>query len=165
MLLKIEPGLMIWTVITFLVLLVVLRMFVWKPLLSMLDEREKRIRDALSGAERAKHDAERTLVEYKETLSKAEVEGQATIRKATERAHTEREEIVSASRREASQLLDNAKAEIQNEKERALQELRQTVGDLAIAAASKILDENMDDSRNRKIVDDFIRRLPESNQN
>ena len=165
MLLKIEPGLMIWTVITFLVLLVVLRMFVWKPLLSMLDEREKRIRDALSGAERAKHDAERTLVEYKETLSKAEVEGQARIRKATERAHTEREEIVSASRREASQLLDNAKAEIQNEKERALQELRQTVGDLAIAAASKILDENMDDSRNRKIVDDFIRRLPESNQN
>ena len=163
MLLKIEPGLMIWTVITFLVLLVVLRMFVWKPLLSMLDEREKRIRDSLSGAERAKHDAERTLVEYKETLSKAEVEGQARIRKATERAHTEREEIVSASRREASQLLDNAKAEIQNEKERALQELRQTVGDLAIAAASKILDENMDDSRNRKIVDDFIRRLPESN--
>ena len=165
MLLKIEPGLMIWTVITFLVLLVVLRMFVWKPLLSMLDEREKRIRDALSGAERAKHDAERTLVEYKETLSKAEVEGHARIQKATEQAHTEREEIVSASRHEASQLLEDAKAEIQHEKERALQELRQTLGDLAIAAASKLLDENLDDSRNRKIVDDFIRRLPESNQN
>jgi F-type H+-transporting ATPase subunit b len=165
MLLKIEPGLMIWTIVTFVVLLTVLKLVVWKPLLAMLDEREKRIRDALAGAERARHEAERTLVEYRETLSKSEVEVREKIQKATEQAQSEHERIVSESHHHASRLMENARAEIQHEKERALQELRQTVGDLAIAAASKLLDENMDNARNRKIVSDFIERLPESSQN
>jgi F-type H+-transporting ATPase subunit b len=165
MLLEIDPGLMIWTIITFVVLLAVLRLVVWKPLLAMLDERERRIRDALSGAERARHEAERTLVEYKETLSKAEVEARERIQKATEQAHQERERIVSESHHQATRLVEDAKAEIQHEKERALQELRQTVGDLAIQAAGKILDENLDNARNRKIVDDFISRLPGTSKN
>jgi len=165
MLLKVDPGLMIWTIITFVVLLIVLRAAVWRPLLAMLDERERRIRDALSGAERARHEAERTLVEYKETLSKAEVEARERIQKATEQAHRERERIVSESHHQATRLVEDAKAEIQHEKERALQELRQTVGDLAIQATSKLLDENMDNARNRKIVDDFIRRLPGTSKN
>jgi F-type H+-transporting ATPase subunit b len=165
MLLKIDPGLMIWTTITFVVLLIVLRAAVWKPLLAMLEERERRIRDALSGAERARHEAERTLVEYRETLSKAEVEARERMQKATEQAHQERERIVSESHHQATRLVEDARAEIQHEKERALQELRKTVGDLAIQAASKLLDENMDNARNRKIVDDFIHRLPGSSQN
>lgn len=165
MLLKVDPGLMIWTIITFVALLIVLKAAVWKPLLAMLDERERRIRDALSGAERARHEAERTLVEYKETLSKAEVEARERIQKATEQAHQERERIVSESHHQANRLVEDAKAEIQHEKERAIQELRQTVGDLAIQAASKLLDENLDNARNRKIVDDFIRRLPASSKN
>ncbi len=165
MLLKIDPGLMIWTIITFVVFLVVLRAAVWKPLLSMLDERERRIRDAMAGAEKARHDAERTLVEYRETLSKAELEVREKIQKATDQAHAEREKIVSESHHHASRLLDDAKAEIQHEKDRAIQELRQTVGDLAIQVASKLLDENMDNVRNRKIVDDFIKGLPEASKN
>lgn len=165
MLLKIDPGLMIWTTITFVVLMIVLRAAVWKPLLSMLEEREKRIRDALSGAEKARHEAERTLVEYRETLSKAELEVRDKIQKATDQAHAEREKIVSESHHHASRLLDDAKAEIQHEKERAIQDLRQTVGDLAIQVASKLLDENIDSARNRKIVDDFIRDLPEASKN
>ena len=165
MLLEIDPGLMIWTIITFVVLLIVLRAVVWRPLLAMLDERERRIRDALSGAERARHDAERTLVEYRETLSKAEVDVREKIQRATEAAHAERERIVSESQHHATRLVEDAKAEIQHEKERALQELRQTVGDLAIAAAGKLLDENLDNARNRKIVDDFIHKLPESSKN
>lgn len=165
MLLKVDPGLMIWTVITFVALLIVLRFVVWKPLLAMLDERERRIRDALSGAERARHEAERTLVEYRETLSRAEVEARERIQKATELAHQERERIVSESHHHATRLVEDAKAEIQHEKERALRELRQTVGDLAIQAASKLLDENLDNARNRKIVDDFIGRLPVSSKN
>ncbi|OGG44371.1 MAG: ATP synthase F0 subunit B [Candidatus Handelsmanbacteria bacterium RIFCSPLOWO2_12_FULL_64_10] len=165
MLLKVDPGLMIWTIITFVALLIVLKAAVWKPLLAMLDERERRIRDALSGAERARHEAERTLVEYKETLSNAEVEARERIQRATEQAHQERERIVSESHHQATRLVEDAKAEIQHEKERALQELRQTVGDLAIQAASKLLDENLDNARNRKIVDDFIRKLPESSKN
>ena len=165
MLLEIDPGLMIWTIITFVVLLFVLRLVVWRPLLSMLEERERRIRDALAGAERARHDAERTLIEYKETLSDAEGEVRAKIQQATEQAHIERKQIVDASQHDAHQLIENAKAEIRHEKERALQELRQTVGDLAIQAASRLLDENLDNERNRRIVDDFIRRLPESSAN
>lgn len=165
MLLKVDPGLMIWTAITFVVLLIVLRAVVWKPLLAMLDERERRIRDALAGAEKARHDAERTLVEYRETLSQAEVEVREKIQKATEQAHSERDRIVSESQHHATRLVEDAKAEIQHEKERALQELRHAVGDLAIQAASKLLDENMDNARNRKIVDDFIHHLPESSKN
>lgn len=165
MLLKIDPGLMIWTTITFVTLLIVLKVAVWKPLLAMLEEREQRIRDALAGAERARHDAERTLVEYRETLSKAELEVRDKIQKASDQAQVERERIVSESHQHATRLLDDARAEIQHEKDRAIQELRQTVGDLAIQAASKLLDENLDNARNRKIVDDFIRGLPEANKN
>ena len=86
MLLNIEPGLIIWTIVTFVVLLVVLRAVAWKPLLAMLDEREQRIQEALNQADKARQDAEAAAAENREAITKAQAEAQAVVAQSREAA-------------------------------------------------------------------------------
>ena len=143
-----NPGLIIWTLITFVLVLLVLKKFVWGPLLSALDQRETRIREALEQADKARAEAERSAEENKQALAQAQAEAQAAINKAREDA-------------DAQQLLEQARRTIQQERNQALQTLRQQTAELAILAAGQLLEENLDDEHNKKIVDDFINRLPE----
>lgn len=165
MLLSIEPGLIIWTIVTFVALLVVLRAVAWKPLLKMLDEREGRIQDALEQADRAQEEAQKALEENRSAMAKAQAEVQQSIAEGREAAQRVADEVRQRGEAEASQLLEQAQRTIRQEKEQAIQELRNRVADLAILAAGKVLDENVDDARNRKIVDDFIEQIPESGAN
>jgi F-type H+-transporting ATPase subunit b len=165
MLLNIEPGLIIWTIVTFVVLLVVLRAVAWKPLLTMLDEREGRIQEALSQADKARQDAEAAAAENREAISKAQAEAQAVVAQSREAAEQVAQNLQRRSQAEAAQMLEQARRTIGQEKERAILELRNQVGELAILAAGKILEENLDDARSRKIVDQFIDDIPDSRQN
>ena len=165
MLLSIEPGLIIWTIVTFVVLLVVLRAVAWKPLLTMLDEREGRIQEALSQADKARQDAEAAAAENREAISKAQAEAQAVVAQSREAAEQVAQNLQRRSQAEAAQMLEQARRTIGQEKERAILELRNQVGELAILAAGKILEENLDDARSRKIVDQFIDDIPNSRQN
>ncbi len=165
MLLNIEPGLIIWTIVTFVVLLVVLRAVAWKPLLTMLDEREGRIQEALSQADKARQDAEAAAAENREAISKAQAEAQAVVAQSREAAEQVAQDLQRRSQAEAAQMLEQARRTIGQEKERAILELRNQVGELAILAAGKILEENLDDARSRKIVDQFIDDIPNSRQN
>ena len=165
MLLSIEPGLIIWTIVTFVALLVVLRAVAWKPLLKMLDEREGRIQDALAQADRAQEEAQKALEENRSAMAKAQAEVQQSIAEGREAAQRVADEVRQRGEAEASQLLEQAQRTIRQEKEQAIQELRNRVADLAILAAGKVLDENVDDARNRKIVDDFIEQIPDSGAN
>lgn len=164
-LLKIDPGLMIWTIVTFVVLLTILRLVAWKPLLAMLDEREKRIQDALGQAEKAKEAAEKSVEENRRMLAKAEADAAEAIARGREAAERVAQEVRQRAETESRQMLEQARRSIQQEKEQAIQELRNQVADLAILAAEKILEENLDEARNRKIVEDFIDRIPDSSRN
>lgn len=163
MLLNIEPGLIVWTLITFVLLMIVLRAVVWKPILTMLDDREERIRDSLEQADKARAEAARSAEENLKAMESARAEAQAAILQGRETAEKVSQEVRERAEADARQLLDQAQRSIEQEKNRAVQELRNQVADLAILAAGKILDDNLDESRNRKIVDDFISDIPQSN--
>ena len=165
MLLEIEPGLMIWTIVTFVVLLVVLRAVAWKPLLAMLAEREQRIQESLDQAERAKTDAQAAVEENRQAMAKARVDAQETVARGREAAERLAQDVRQRAEGQAEQMIEQASRTIQQEKDRAISELRRQVADLAIQAAGKVLDENLDDARNRKLVDEYIDRIPDSNSN
>lgn len=158
-LLNLNPGLIVWTFITFFIVLFVLKKFAWKPLLSMLEKREEGIKSDIQRAEHAREEAERLLTEYKKNLQNAEVEARRIIDEARTMAKQLKDEIVESAHASAHNLTTQAKAEIQREKETALRQLRDEVADLAIQAAGKILDESLDDARHRKIVDTYIDTL------
>ena len=161
MLLEPHAGLIAWTIITFVVVLLVLKRFVWTPLLEALDERQRRIREALEGAEKARDEARATLAEHQKALSGAEAEARDIVAQAREAAERVRSDLVAQARLEAEHTLEQARRTIESEKLAALGELRREVADLAVRAAGEILDANLDDERNRRLVDDLIAGVPD----
>ena len=161
-LLNLNPGLIIWTFVTFFVVLFVLKKVAWKPLLTMLETREETIKSDLQRAEHAREESERLLAEHKKSLQDSELEARKIVEDARAIAEKLKAEIVEKAQSTAHNLTVQAKAEIQREKETALSELREEVASLAIEAAGKILDETLDDEKHRKIVDTFIKTLPKN---
>ena len=163
MLLDPHVGLIIWTIITFLVVLLVLKKFAWPQLLASLDEREKRISDALAAAEQARQEAEEVLQEHRQKIAVAEEEARKIVAEARAAGANVRQTIVSQAREEAERMLDQARTSIESEKRAAIAELRRETANLAIQAAGALIDANLDDEKNRGLVDDLIAKIPESN--
>ena len=163
MLLDPHVGLIIWTIITFLVVLLVLKKFAWPQLLASLDEREKRISDALTAAEQARQEAEEVLQEHRQKLAAAEEEARQVVAEARAAGANVRQTIVSQAREEAERMLDQARTSIESEKRAAIAELRRETANLAVQAAGVLIDANLDDEKNRGLVDDLIAKIPESN--
>lgn len=163
MLLEPHLGTIIWTIITFLVVLLVLRKFAWPPLLAALDEREQRISDALAEAERVRQEAEEVLHKHRQQLAVADEEARRIVAEArTAGAHV-RQTIVSQAREEAERMIDQARTSIESEQRTAIADLRRETANLAVQAAGVLIDANLDDERNRALVDDLIAKIPESN--
>ena len=157
--LDINPGLIIWTIITFALLVVVLGKFAWKPLLQALQSREQEIADSLKKAEEAKKDAERMMQENKLALEKASVETARMIAEGRAIAEQLKSDIVAKANESAKKLIDQAKDEISREKESAMSQLRAEVADLSISVAEKILDESLDGAKQKKMVDKVLQQL------
>jgi F-type H+-transporting ATPase subunit b len=158
----INPGLMIWTTVTFLLLVAVLSKFAWKPLLQALQEREERIRSALDQAEKARAEAAELLKQNERNMARAEEEYHKAIREGKALAEKLKEEIVNKAKQQAQRELQMAKEEIQRDIDAAKQQLRIEVADLAIRAAEKILDETLDQQKHKKLVDNFLNQLPKN---
>jgi F-type H+-transporting ATPase subunit b len=154
--LEINPGLVVWTILTFLVVLVILRMAAWKPLLQMLQAREEKIRKQLEEADRARAEALALLEEHKRQLALAEEQSRRIILEGREMGDRMKAEILEKAQQSSRKMIDQAKEEIGREKQKALVELRAEVADLAIGAAGKILAANLDTPRQRALVDAMI---------
>ncbi len=157
--LQLNPGVIIWTAVTFGLLLVVLRVMAWKPILKALDSREDTIRLSLERAEEARREAQKILDENRKNLAKAEETAQQVLRDARELAEKMRAESVSRARSEGDKLLERAREEIERDKQLAMTQLHGLVAELAIKAAEKILCETIDESRQKKLVENFINSL------
>lgn len=155
-----NTGLIVWTLITFVLVLLVLKKWAWGPLLSALDQRETRIREALEQADKARAEAQRAAEANEAALAQTQAEAQAEIAKAREDAERIAREVRERAEAEAQQLVERARRAIDRERDQALRELRQQTAELAILAAGQLLEENLDDERNRKIAGDFIDRMP-----
>ena len=155
----INPGLIIWKIITFLVALTILRFVAWKPLLQALSAREEKIRTQLAQAEAAQQEGRRLLEENRRQLEKAEEESQRIIREGRDMGERLKAEILEKANQSSQRMVEQAKEEIRREKDAALEELRGEVADLAIAAAGKLLDATLDTPKHRELVETAIRQI------
>lgn len=162
--LEINPGLILWTIVTFIILLVVLRAVAWKPLLSALTAREERIRTSLQQADEAQQEAERLLEENKRQLAQAEEQSQRIMKEGRQMGEKLKTEIIQKADVSAAHMVEQAKEEIRREKDAALAELRGEVADLAIMAAEKVLDANLDSPKQRQLVDSVIQDFNKPNR-
>ena len=153
-------GLTIWTFVLFLLFASVLTKYGWKPLLAMIEEREKGVRDNVEGAQRASTEAQALLAQHQELLREGGRQREAMIKRAIADAETLKAELSTQARTEADQILRKAKEQIEREKRLAIQELRGQVADLAIEAASRIVTSSLTPEAQRKLVHEFIEKLP-----
>jgi F-type H+-transporting ATPase subunit b len=161
-LMRIDPGMILWTWIVFIVLLVLLGKFAWKPILKVLDEREKKIRKALEDAEAARLALEEAARKQNQIIGRAEEEAITLIQRARESAANFAMDLKNKAIHDSEKLIEQAKRAIDGEKQKALAELRTEAAEIAIAATSKLLKANLDDERNRKLVKEFINETTQS---
>ncbi|HKJ68014.1 MAG TPA: F0F1 ATP synthase subunit B [bacterium] len=152
-LLSVDPGLIIWTIITFVILLFLLRKVAWKPILTMIDERERTIRDSLDQAEQARNEAEEKLRAYEQRLAEARKEARNIIAEGKESAEKIRDDIVKEAQEQQQHMLDDARRQINAEREKAIQEIRESVANIAISAASKIIGRQLDEQAHVDIIE------------
>ena len=155
-----NPGLTLWTAITFLLLIVVLGKYAFGPIVKMLDERERNIRDAIDQAKNERAEAEKLLAQQKESLLRAQREAAELAKRSQQEMEAYRSQLTAQAKKESDELVANARKQIEEEKVKAVAELRAQVADLAVGAASRIVKSSLDDKTQRQLVDEYIKDLP-----
>lgn len=145
-----------WAVFNVIVLFILLRIFLFKPINKIRDERTRTIQNDLDSARKAKDEAEELRQQYESSISDAKEQANQIMMKAHEDAESERAAIIRKSQEEADRIVADADKTIENERKRVLRQAQSEIADLAIEAASKIIGENVDDEKNRKLVDKFL---------
>jgi F-type H+-transporting ATPase subunit b len=156
---EVNFGLFFWTWLVFIVLFFALKKKVWPSILKSVEERERRIEKQLQDAERANAEAQRLLEEHRKHIAAARNEAQDILAKAKTISQKERETLLAKAREEYDALLNRARKDIDAEKEKAIQALRREAVELSIAAASRVIEANLDTEANRKLVADFLESL------
>ena len=153
-----DPGLFIWTIVTFLVLVTILAKYAWKPLLEALESRQALIRKSLDDAAQAKQDLERLNHEAAQIMSKARVDAEAVIARSQADADRLREDMKQKAKADADVIVKSAERQIQLETNRALQQIRLEAVDLSVMIASKLIQRNLTKEDNEKLIDDALKQ-------
>jgi F-type H+-transporting ATPase subunit b len=154
-----DPGLFIWTIATFLVLVVLLAKFAWRPLLDALERRRAEIARALDDAQKARQELERLHQENAKMMAAARAEAEAIVSRSRADAEALREELKQKSKAEAAAIVKNAEAQIQMETARALQQIRQEAVDLSVTIASKILQRSVSKEDNERLIEETLKQV------
>jgi F-type H+-transporting ATPase subunit b len=154
-----DPGLYIWTILTFLILVGLLAKFAWRPLLQALENRQQAIRQALDAAQQARQELERLHGESAKLLAQARVEAAEIVSRSRSDADRFREEMKEKTRAEAASLMRNAERQIELETTRAIQQIRQETIDISIGIASKILQRNVSKEDNERLIEETFKQL------
>ena len=159
-----DPGLFIWTIATFLVLLALLAKFAWKPLLQALETRQASIRKSLDDADSAKQELERLQRESTKIIQEARYTAESIIEKSRSDAEKVRDDLKVKAREEAEGILRNAERQIEAHTRQALRDIRNEVGDMAVLIASKVLERNVSKEDNQRLIDEALRQIQISKQ-
>jgi F-type H+-transporting ATPase subunit b len=157
---SVDRTLFVATLVAFGVFAWILAKFAWGPLLKIVDEREKTIRDQVDSAEKAAADAKSMLAQHQELLKGAGRERDEILAHATRDSEALRAELHSKARADAEQVVARAREQMLREKDQAIAELRAQVADIAVEAASRIVKSSLSEEAQRKLVDDYIKELP-----
>ena len=153
-------GLMFWTLLIFLVVWVILSRYAFKPITAAVEAREKALEDAIAAAKADREEAAKILAEHKRQIEAARGDAQKLIAEGRAIGDKLRADMIEETRAQQQEMLERARREIEGEKVRAIAELRREAVDLAIAGASKVIEKNLDDESNRRIVESFLATIP-----
>ena len=153
-------GLMFWTLVVFLILFAILGKLVFPKITAAVEAREKALEDAIEGAKRDREEAARILAEQQKGIEAARMEAQKIIVEGRQMGEKVRAQMIEETHQQQQAMLERARREIEMEKENAIAELRREAIELAIAGASKVIERNLDDQSNRKIVETFLASIP-----
>jgi F-type H+-transporting ATPase subunit b len=163
--LDLDPGMMIWTWITFIIVLVLLSKLALKPMLTAINNREDQIRNDIDEARKQREESEGILKKHQELIDGAEAEAQKIINENKQLAEKTKQSMVESARAEADKIIENAKKEIEQQKESALASLRSEVAELAVGAAERIIIKKLDKSEHEKVVEEYLKSMPKSIKN
>lgn len=158
-LIQVDPGLFIWTILTFLVLLGLLGKFAWQPLLAALDSRHELIKKSLDGADKAKQELERLQQDSREIISEARVEAQSIVAKSRSEAEKLKGEMRQKAKEEAGSIVRSAEKQIQVETEKAIAEIRGEVVDLSLLVASRLVKKNLSKEDNQSLIEESLKQI------
>lgn len=153
-------GINVWTlaaqIVNFLILLLLLYFFAYKPVLKMLDERSRKIKESMEEVQKVKEQSAQTEEEFKKKIEAAGKEGQEMIARAMRTGEEARQRAQAEAKQEAQSLVEKARAEIQLERNETIGELRQEFADLTVVAAEKVIGKSLDKEAHRQIIDQVL---------
>jgi len=155
--LGVNLPLLVAFVINFIVLFVLLRLFLYKPVLKMLDERAKRTAEAMEQAEATKKEYEQARVEVQKQIEKGRQEGQAFIAQAMQVGERLKEESRQEATKQAQTIVDRTRSELEAERDKIVGDLRREFVDISISAAEKVIKETLDKEKHRKLIEETLR--------
>ena len=158
-LVQLDPGLFVWTILTFLVLLGVLAKFAWNPLLKMLKDREDLIRSSLEDAEKAQTELANLNAEREKIINKARSEAQSILSEGKVAASKLKDETLKAAKDQAKSILTDAEKQIRIEKHKAIEEIKSEVVDLSLSVATKLIKKNISREDNQTLIDESLENV------
>jgi F-type H+-transporting ATPase subunit b len=154
-----EPGLIIWTLISFFILLILLKKVAFPPILKGMKKREETIKQQLEEAQKTKKEAQNILEDYRRQLAEARSEAQKIINEGKSLGENMRKEIVQKAQAESNQIVKRAQEEIELQKQKAILELQEKIADLSIMAATKIINKSLNTEDNRRLVEEYVSKI------
>lgn len=158
-LVAIQTNLMVWTLLIFVIIYVILTKFAFKPITAAVEAREKALEEAVEGAKRDREAAAKLLQEQQAAIEAARGDAQKLIGEGRSVAEKLRAEMIETTRKEQQDMLERARREIDTEKARAVAELRREAVELALAGASKVIEQNLESDKNRKLIETYLGSL------
>ena len=158
-LVQLDPGLFVWTILTFLLLVFVLAKFAWKPLLKMLQDREDMVRISIEDAEKAKSELERLNEESEAIMAKARSEAQSILADGKAAAEKVKDDIIAKSKEQANKIREDAGNQIQVEKDKAISEIKKEVVNLTLSVAEKLIQKNLSDADNKSLIEESLKKV------
>ena len=157
-----DPGLFIWTILTFLVLLYLLKKFAWKPLLAALENRQEAIRQSLDDAEKTRQELARVQQESRQIVLQARAEAQSIVDRSRSDAEHLRAGVKQKAKAEADAILRNAERQIQLETAKALLQVRHEAVDLSLLVASRLIKKNLSKEDNEALIEEALTQIESS---
>ncbi len=154
-------GDMLTQLFFFIVLLVLLKKFAWGPLMNKMQQREEYVAGEIESAEKSRLEAEEASIEAAAQLNQVKQEAQKLIEDAKTAGIKQEKDIVETARKEADRIIQAAQADIQNEKEQALQALQDKVASLSVLIASKVIEKEISEQDQEKLINDYIKEVGE----
>jgi F-type H+-transporting ATPase subunit b len=158
-LIQVRPGLMIWTIVCFLVTLFVLKRYAFGPIQKAIDERRERIRQSLEEADRAREEARKLLDEHRRLIGRAKTDAEEILAEARRIAEANERRMRDELEADRQRRLEETRKQIEAETRRALEQIRLEVVDLSLLAATKVTGKALDDTDHRRLIEEAIAEL------